>query len=326
MNCRFDIDFFESQCSEASKTLVEEYLRRGVFTHSDGAVGCFLEDKKLGFCMLLKSNGTGLYATKDLVLARMKFDKFSVDKSVYVVASEQEYHFKQVFATLKQMGYGQASKCVHAAYGMVVLPSGKMSSRKGNVILFSQLDRELRETITSKFLNDIEGKLDPPPDAAEKERICHAVAVAAIRYGMLNHATRNDVVFEIEKWTDPKGDTGPYLLYQQTRCTSILRKVAFPKEGKADFKILDQERLRVMIFHLINFQSVVERSAHGNKPGDDPSPSALCTYLYELAQMFSSWQGNMPVKIKDVTDPNERAALLMVVSAVGATLNVASNC
>lgn len=132
LNARFDHDFFESEVAAESKQTVAEYQAKGVFVMNDGAVGADLSQVGLGFQILLKRDGTGLYATKDLALARRKFEQFHIDKSIYVVDSAQSFHFQQVFATLKMMGYPQAERCYHLPYGLVILPDGKMSSRKGN--------------------------------------------------------------------------------------------------------------------------------------------------------------------------------------------------
>lgn len=147
---RFDHDFFESEVSEDSKAMVMENYQLGkgggsVMVETNGAIGCDLSMCKppLPFLVLIKSNGAGLYATKDLALARRKFDEFHIDRSIYVVDAAQSCHFQQVFACLDRMGYPQAKKCFHLAYGQVVGEHGKMSSRDGTVIYFSELRKQL---------------------------------------------------------------------------------------------------------------------------------------------------------------------------------------
>ncbi|ETO06220.1 hypothetical protein RFI_31177, partial [Reticulomyxa filosa] len=240
---RFDHDFCESECSEESRKLVTEYYDKGVLEMSEGAVGCRLDDQGLGFCMLLKSDGSSLYATKDLVLAKRKFDQYKVDYSIYVVDAAQSLHFKQVFAVLKKMGYSQAEKCFHLPYGLVILSSGKMSTRMGNVILFQQLKQLLCDEINAKFFDRLKatGKLfssdheddvsslDDTSLESKKKLSCkkksraveqqpwseqelkdaeRAISVGCIRYGMLNHDTNKDIVFDLQKWTLSTGDTG----------------------------------------------------------------------------------------------------------------------
>merc|ERR1712070_319040 len=137
IGAEFDDWFFESEYGEVSKQLVREHQSSGVFVESNGAVGADLQKYGLGFCLLIKTDGTALYATRDLSLAQHKFNKCGIDRSVYVVDDAQTFHFQQVFKCLELMGSEEASKCHHLAYAQVVLPDGKMSSRKGNVILFS---------------------------------------------------------------------------------------------------------------------------------------------------------------------------------------------
>jgi arginyl-tRNA synthetase len=180
--------------------------------------------------MVLKSDGSGLYATKDLALAKKKFDEFHIDKSIYIVDAAQTLHFKQVFKTLELMGYDKAKNCLHIPYGQVVLPSGKMSSRTGTVIMFSQLSSLLKEDIYTKFL----AKYDPSrpeepvvaaaapaagPDCSDSkkakvtekwsaEELATAqqrIAVATIKYGMLNHDVAKDIVFVLDEWTAKSG-------------------------------------------------------------------------------------------------------------------------
>ena len=237
LNCRFDHDFFESEVSEESRLMAIDYKNRGVFTDSNGATGADLSASGLGFCMVLKSDGSGLYATKDLALAKRKFENFNIEESIYIVDAAQTLHFKQVFKTLELMGYQQAKQCIHIPYGQVVLPSGKMSSRAGNVILFSQLRAQLNQDIWDNFLQKLSDKSkasltesepqskasaveDAAADAAtftktersfvpwtDSELLAsqHAIAVASIKYGMLNHDTAKDIVFMMEEWTAKSG-------------------------------------------------------------------------------------------------------------------------
>ena len=156
LGARFDHDFCESECSKPSRKLVDTFYKEGIFVKDSGAIGIHLGGE-LGFCMLLKSDGTGLYATKDLALAQIKFDKYKIDKSIYVVDSAQSHHFKQVFATLGAMKYPQAKNCFHLAYAFVTLPEGRMASRQGRVVLFSELTKLLSDEIKSRVLKSKKG-------------------------------------------------------------------------------------------------------------------------------------------------------------------------
>ena len=213
LEARFDHYFFESEVGEAGKQIVLEYLEKGVLVRSEGAVGADLEAYGLPFCLLLKSDGTGLYSTKDIALAQVKFEDFGIDKSVYVVDHSQSLHFQQVFRVLQMMGYQKAELCFHLAYGLVKRPDGKMSSRKGNIILFSELRRQLRQRILDKYLQQFVGQWSDE----EIEEAARWVSVATIRYGMLNTDNLNEITFDLEDWVKNTGNTGSYLMYAFAR-------------------------------------------------------------------------------------------------------------
>jgi len=313
LDCRFDHDFFESDCGEESLQMVEKYYKQGLLINSDGAIGADLTKFKLGFCMLRKSNGCGLYATKDLALARIKFDKFQIDESIYIVDASQTLHFQQVFKTLELMGYKQARKCVHIPYGLVVLPHGKMSSRKGTVIFFSELKNMLHKQIVGDFL----GKYKNDWDVKEIEAAVRAISVACIKYGMLNHDTAKDIVFELKDWTAKTGNTGAYLMYAYSRVASIKREVPVPRDVEPDWNLLKDPKERCMLGTLNDFWVVIivviERR----------NPSPMCDYLYYLAKAFSGWYETH--HIKKAESDELKATRLAFVSAVGAVLKTGLN-
>jgi len=288
LGCRFDHDFTESECSEMSQDIVDEYYKKGLLKMSDGCIGLDL-GKKLGFCMLRKSDGSGLYATKDLALARKKFIEFNVDRSFYVVDDGQSLHFKQVFGVLEAMGFKQAKKCIHIPYAKVNGPGGqKMSSRDGNVILFHNLRKKLSAALDDAFIS----KLTLGDD--QKDAIREACAVGTIRYGMLNHDVKSQISFDINKWTAVSGgDTGPYLMMQYARVKSIQRKVPPAPDAKPDFSKLKGEDTQFLLLQFSEFQNVVQRAAN---EGDVPNPSCLCTYLFNLSKDFSKWYTNNNIK------------------------------
>ena len=343
LNVRFDHDFFESEVSEPSRLIANDYYQRGVLVNSNGAVGADLTAYGLGFCMVLKSDGSGLYATKDLALAKRKFEQFGIDQSIYIVDAAQSLHFKQVFKTLELMGYEQAKNCVHIAYGQVVLESGKMSSRAGNVILFSQLRRELNTIIYDRYLvrkteegqkaqaeedqrvqeeARAEGKAaayipqrrDEVWTRDEIEVAQHAIAVAAIKYGMLNHDIVKDVVFKMDNWTSTTGNTGPYMLYAYARIRSILRKVAAthpPSSAQPDLALLSHEAERAVLTMLHDYWAVIEQCTLSH------NPSALCTYLFDLSKGFTEWYDKCAVlQEKDDRVRDARLAFIEAIALV----------
>jgi arginyl-tRNA synthetase len=312
----FDRIFFESEVDQPSLALVDEYLEKGVFVESDGAIGIENpEIKHMPFFMLRKRDGTGLYSTKDLALARMKFDEFNVDRSIYVVDVRQSDHFRQVFLTLKKMGFEQAEKCVHVPYEMVELPDGGMSSRKGNVVLFRALREQLRETI----LND---KLKPRYaetwTEAELEETAKLVSLGAIKFGMLERDVNQKIIFDMKEWTEFEGKTGPYLQYVTARTAPILRRSADEGHPLDESHVADAEAFakiagalehaseRQMINLVAGLPAVVMQAAESNRP------SSLVTYLYGLTKAFNEFYRDCSIK---AAEGDLKQARLVVVKA-----------
>jgi arginyl-tRNA synthetase len=312
LNCRFDTWFYESEFGDISKRVVHEYLEKGVFVKSEGAVGADLSADKLGFCLLIKTNGTATYASRDISLATEKFDRFGVDRSVYVVDSAQSLHFQQVFKCLEKMGYEQAMKCHHHAYAQVVLRGAdgepvKMSSRKGNVILFSQLRSGLVDIIREKFLERYRGEW--PED--EIDAAGRAIALATIRYGMLKQDGDSLILFDLDEWTDPKGNTGAYFLYAYSRIRSILKRAGEPDLGQADWSLLSVQAEAEVILALEKYPDVVARAT------ERFAPNAICSFLYDLAKKYNGMNRECSV-LHAETDAlrHARAALHDAVSRV----------
>ncbi len=313
LGAKFDHWFYESEVGEEGKRLVKQALTDGLLVESEGAVGADLAKDKLGFCMLLKSDGTGLYATKDIALAIRKFAEFGIQRSIYVVDFSQSLHFKQVFKTLEIMGWQQAQKCFHLAYGLVMVPEGKMSSRKGNVIVFSLLKDQLGQQLRVNFLEKYRGDWSDT-EIADAER---KLAVATIRYGMLNTDNLKNIVFDIADWTSPVGNTGPYLMYAYARTQSILRKVGQPETDKFKGELLNHPLERESMAALMHFKPIVHRACELNRP------QSICLFLYELAKSFSRMYDQCPVK--DAENLELQASRLMLVSAIGQALKAGLN-
>ena len=327
LGCRFDHDFFESEVSEESRLMANDFYSRGVFINSNGAVGADLSAHGLGFCMVLKSDGSGLYATKDLALAKRKFEQFGIDQSIYVVDAAQSLHFRQVFKTLELMGYEQARNCQHIAYGQVVLPTGKMSSRAGNVILFSQLRAQLNADIFDRFFKDKVGE-GGSWNADDVAHAVHLIAVATIKYGMLNVDIVRDIVFVMDKWMAKSGNTGPYMLYAYARIRSIIREVQdkFPDtvhpaaaassssspSSPSDLSLLSHELERAVLTLLHEYWVVVESCTLKH------NPSALCEYLFELSKGFSAWYEQCSIIRAETAEL--RVARLHFIEAIAAVI------
>eukprot|EP00818_Percolomonas_sp_WS_P003387 CAMPEP_0117445150 /NCGR_PEP_ID=MMETSP0759-20121206/5638_1 /TAXON_ID=63605 /ORGANISM="Percolomonas cosmopolitus, Strain WS" /LENGTH=775 /DNA_ID=CAMNT_0005237299 /DNA_START=222 /DNA_END=2549 /DNA_ORIENTATION=- len=314
----FDFDFHESDVGTEGKEMAKDAFKKGILVESDGAIGADLSKhlmpgtkQDMGFLVLITSAGTGLYATKDLALAKRKFEEFKIDRSIYVVDSGQSLHFQQVFKTLELLGFKQASKCFHLAYGIVTLSEGKMSSRKGTVVFFSQLKKELTDHIMQNFLEKYRGDWSD-----EKiEETCRRIALATIKYGMLNQDNSRNIIFNIQEWASPVGNTGPYLMYAYTRTQSILREVTLNDEEKnlVDYNLLSHPTEAKLLTILEEFPETVEKAAEAYKP------NLVCVYLYTLCKQFSRWYDSCSTK--NASTPALKATRLELVAATGCVIN-----
>lgn len=291
MGVEFDRDFFESEVSAESQSIVEECLKKGVFKEDQGAIGVDLSDYKLGFMLARKRDGNTLYATKDLALARRKFDQFKIDRNIYVVGNEQAHHFKQVFKTLELMGFTQASKCFHLSYGMVSLPSGKMSSRLGNTVPFMNL-KDLMLAEINNILAKYKDEWSPQEIAETAKRIC----IGAIKYGMLQSDPLKEIIFDMKDWLSFEGNTGPYLMYGYSRSMSVLRKAqeqghkpwTVGEAATATFQLTEASEKELLRF-IYDFNTVVQESCEHYRP------SHLCTHLFSMCKAFSRFYADVPI-------------------------------
>lgn len=280
----FDRIFYESEVDEPGLALVEEFLERGVFVESEGAIGIFNEEvKHMPFFMLRKRDGTSLYSTKDLALARLKFEEHQIDRSIYVVDTRQSDHFRHVFLTLAKMGFEQAQRCEHVPYEMVELTTGAMATRRGNVILFRSLRERMLQHITSEYLEKYRG-IWPDEEIAQT---AHQLALGAIKYGMLNRDVNQKIVFDMEAWLRLEGDTGPYIQYSTARLGSILRTAegegksrcaAGSRDPEVLLGALVQPEERELVLTLDGLLDTVHQAAQTLRP------SILCAYLHTLAK------------------------------------------
>lgn len=309
LDVKFDHFFYESEVSEASQAIVEEYMKKGLFVEDQGAVGFDMSDKKLGFFMARKSDGTTLYITKDLALAKVKFNDFDIDRSIYVVGSEQNFHFKQLFYALEKMGFPQAPKCYHLSYGMVVRPDGKMSSRAGNSFTFLQLINLVIEEINT-YLE----KYSSEWTKEQKEDTAHKLAVGAIKYGMLQADPNKEIVFDPKEWVSFEGNSGPYLMYSYARTKSILRKAEEQglKGSLANLDLLTHETERDLMRHLYDFNQVTINAC------DNYRPSTIANHLFFTCKAYNRFYTEVSVMKAETEEL--RAARLSLLEAFSDTL------
>jgi arginyl-tRNA synthetase len=314
LDVRFDHYFFESDLSVPSQVLIDEYLKKGFFQVSDGAVGKDLSDAKLGFCMVRKSDGNLNYMARDVALAAKKFDEFRIDRSIYVVATEQNLHFQQLFKVLELMGFPQAKKCYHLSYGMVTRPEGKMSSRKGNSVTFGQLKDQMLEEL-GQFLERYREEWSE----TEISDTANKLSVAAIKYGMLHADPAKDTAFDLKDWLSFEGNTGPYLMYAYARIASILRKAS--EQGSSPsakhLNLLRHETERELIQYVYEFNNVVWAA------GESYKPSIICNHLFAMCKGFNRFYADVPVLKADSDEA--KGARLYLISAFARVLKEGLN-
>jgi arginyl-tRNA synthetase len=309
LDVKFDHFFYESDVSESSQEIVEEYIKKGLFIEDQGAIGFDMADRKLGFFIARKKDGTTLYATKDLALAKVKFNEFDITRSIYVVGSEQNFHFKQVFYALEKMGFKQAEKCYHLSYGMVVRPEGKMSSRAGNSFTFLQLINLVIEEINT-YLE----KYKTEWDQARLDDTAHKLAVGSIKYGMLQADPNKEIVFDPKEWVSFEGNSGPYLMYSFARTQSIINKAHSENilASTEHLNLLTHESERDLMRYLYDFNSTMIYACENYKP------STVANHLFFMCKAYNRFY--VEVSVMKAETSELRGARLALLEAFSKTL------
>ena len=289
LGTKFDFYFFESETGSRGKDIVQTH--KDVFEQSDGAIVFRGEKYGLHTRVFLTSEQLPTYEAKDLGLLKVKSEKYPFDISITVTAEEQKEYFKVVKEAMKQVFADLATKVVHITHGMMRLPSGKMSSRTGDVVGGESLLLQAEEEVLGKMRES---------DIAQKESVAEAIAVAAIKYSVLKQASGRDIIFNLDQALSFEGDSGPYLQYTHARILSLLEKAkaagVAEKAERADIGVTDVEKL------LYRFPEVVERAAH------EYEPHYVTNYLIELAGAFNSWYGQERI-LDDTTAASYKLAL-----------------
>ena len=309
----FDKIYYESQTYLKGKAKVEEGLEKGLFFRKDdNSVWADLSDEGLDQKLLLRSDGTSVYMTQDIGTAEMRFNDYPIDKMIYVVGNEQNYHFQVLSILLDRLGFKWGKELVHFSYGMVELPNGKMKSREGTVVdaddLIAAMIDDARRT--SEEL----GKF---ADMSDKERaeVSRMVGMGALKYFILKVDARKNMLFNPEESIDFNGNTGPFIQYTYARIRSILRKaeaqgIAVPEafSGNVNLSVKETELI----------QKMNEYEAAVRQAGIDYSPSGIANYCYELTKEFNQFYHDFSILGADTDD--EKALRLLIAKNVAKTL------
>lgn len=309
----FDKIYYESQTYLEGKAKVEEGLKKGLFFRKeDNSVWADLSDEGLDQKLLLRSDGTSVYMTQDIGTAEMRFNDYPIDKMIYVVGNEQNYHFQVLSILLDRLGFKWGKELVHFSYGMVELPNGKMKSREGTVVdaddLIAAMIDDARRT--SEEL----GKFADMSDE-ERAEVARIVGMGALKYFILKVDARKNMLFNPEESIDFNGNTGPFIQYTYARIRSILRKaeaqgITLPEtfSGNVNLSVKESELI----------QKMNEYGAAVRQAGIDYSPSGIANYCYELTKEFNQFYHDFSILGADTED--EKILRLFIAKNVAKTL------
>ncbi len=313
LDVKIDVWFYESEVDEPSKGIVDELIQKGIATDERPQGPVLIKiDEKLGLAkekyrtaVILRSDGTSLYLTKDLALAKVKFEKYHVDRSIYVVDFRQSLHFQQAFKILEMWGFPQASKCYHLSYGYITLPEGSMSARKGRVVLFKDVADEAVKRVLA-----VESEKSGDIPEGERVKIASQIGLGALTYSILSVDNNKDIVFNMDEALSFDGRTGPYIQNAHVRANSILKKANVqPSNLKSvpfDYELTKHEI--ELIEFISRFPQTVEQAAAEYRP------LLMAAYAYDLANIFHSFYHAVPV-VQTEDEKVRNARLRLVVAA-----------
>lgn len=304
LNVEFDYltgeSFYEDKMDRAVKMLED----KDILVDSEGAKVVDLEKYDMPPCLIIKSDGTTIYATRDVTAAIYRKETFDFVKSIYITDYAQSLHFSQVFKVIKEMGYEWADDLIHVPFGRVSTEEGKLQSRTGNVILLDELIsrsiEKVKETIQEKN-----------PDLQDKDEVARKVGVGAIIFNDLSNGRIKDIVFNWDRMLSFEGETGPYVQYTYVRTRSVLRKANVEVTTDVDYSLLSDEASINVVRQLQDFPSVIISAMEKNEP------SFIASYVIDLAQSFSRFYHDCPIIIED---KELQKARILLVSSVGTVL------
>lgn len=307
LGVRFDVWFFESEVEEAGRAIVDELLRMGIAQVSDGLPVVKIDEllglKKERYRVLpiLRSDGTTLYSTKDLALTREKFEKYNIDRSIWVIDVRQSLYMQQIFKVLELWGFQQATRSYHLAYEMVALPEGAISSRRGNAPEYQQVAREV-----ARRARDVVDAKNPTLPEGQREVASRQVGAGALIYGMLNRDNNKLLIFDIDEALSLQGQSAPYIQYAHARACRILERAGTLPTGRQDFSQLTASEIN-LIERIGEFPAEVERAARELKP------LVIATYVYTLATLINDFYEQC--RVLDAPEPLRSARLVLLDAA-----------
>lgn len=304
MGVDFDTIYYESNMYLDGKNTVEEGIKSGVFYQKpDSSVWADLTDVGLDHKLVLRSDGTSVYITQDLGLADKKYADFPMQKSVYVVGNEQDYHFEVLFKIMKKLGRPYADGLFHLSYGMVDLPSGKMKSREGTVVDADELMEEMEATAEAKTKEL--GKIDGFTEE-EAENLYNILGLGALKYFLLKVDPKKRMLFNPAESIEFQGNTGPFIQYTYARIQAILRKAA-----KSEFTIeLPESAIDLQPIELELINLLYQFPAKVAEAGANYSPSVIAQYVYDLAKTFNSFYAELSILGEENLDKKQTRVVL----------------
>lgn len=311
---KFNRLYFESEVDKLGILAARELLKKGIAEESEGAIIIDLKKEGLGVFVLLKQDGMPLYSAKDLGLIQLKTKEYKFGRSYHVVGAEQNFYFRQLIKTFELTGLPQAKKTKHISYELVMLEGGKMGSREGNVITYT----ELLDKVLGKTLAEVK-KRHKNWGKAKVNSVAKAIALSSIKFAMAGRENQKVIIFNWERATELDGETGPYVQYAYARARSILRKAGGKAKGaaagakskfssrKTDYSLLTEEEEKQLVSALAGFGNAVQQSA------EHCAPHILAHQMLRVASAFNSFYQKVPVL--NAERPELRAARLGLVRA-----------
>ncbi len=273
LNIKIERYFLESEVEKPGQKIVDDLIKKKIAYEDEGAILIDLEKYNLKKFLLRKSDGTSLYSTKDLALAKIKFNEYRINESIYVTGDEQKFYFQQLFRTLDIIGFKKSM--IHVPHGQVKLKGGSISSRTGRVELYE----DFYDKVLQKTIKDLKSRYKSWTKT-KTERIATEIVLGAIKFTMLNQDSNKDIIFDMEKALSFEGDTCPYLQYSNARINSILKKV---KADTPNYKLVKNKVEFKLIKKLSSFPEIIKKSKEKN------SPHTLTNYILELARIFNEF-------------------------------------